>query len=421
MDPSRRDFVKHLAGTAALGGLLSPVRHAYARELARQDVDFDALRRAYCLSPEVTYLNHGSIGTIPRVLLETMTRYHEMCESNPWLHVWGEAWEEAAHDTRTKVQRLLGCDVEEVALIRSTTEGFNVLARGLPLGPGDEVVFSSLNHVGASACWHHFAAERGFTVKPFEHPLDDLASLTTAGLLELYDAQLTAATRVLVLPHLDNLVGIRHPVREIVDLARAQGVEFIAVDGAQSLGMFPVDVKALGVDFYASSPHKWIQAPKGTGVLYVRRDVQESLRPASVTWGQRKWSGSARRYEDYGTRDFVPILTLGHAVDFQERIGEERKERRREELWRHARAAAERTPGVEWRSPRQWGLSGSLYTVEVPGRDAPEIFDRLYRTHGFVFRAFARDGFSGLRLSPNVANTTEEIDRFFELLGSEVR
>ncbi len=419
MHPSRRDFVKHVGGAAALGSLLSPIRHAFERRIAAQDVDFATLQEAYALSPGLTYLNHGSIGTIPRPLLETMAQYHETCESNPWLYVWGGAWVEGWEETRTKAAKLLGCSAEDVALVRSTTEAFNALARGLPLGAGDEVVFSSLNHVGASACWHHSAAEKGYSVKVFEHPIDDLASLTREDVLEIYDAHITPATRVLVFPHIDNLVGIRHPVRELADLAHDKGVEFVAIDGAQSLGMIPVDVPALGVDFFASSPHKWIQAPKGTGVLFVREGVRDSLRPASVTWGQKMWKGTIRIYEDIGTRDFVPTLTLGHAIDFQERIGAQRKERRLQELWRHARVAAERTEGVLWRSPTRWELSGSLYSVEVSGKDSSDIFRRLHEQDGMVFRAFTRDDFGAMRLSPNVANTEDEIDRFFERLGEE--
>ena len=141
---------------------------------------------------------------------------------------------------------LLRCDAGEITFTHNTTEAFNILAQGLPVGPGDEVVFSSLNHAGASQSWFHFAREKGFTVKRFQFPVLDVPNMSTADVLNVYDEQLGSSTRVLVLPHVDNIVGLRHPVRELANLARSRGVEFVAVDAAQTVGMLDVDVRELG-------------------------------------------------------------------------------------------------------------------------------------------------------------------------------
>ena len=425
---TRRDFLKNMSlgglGVSASGSLLA-LQDALGADLARLRLadytasTFPALRDQYMLAPTVTYLNHASIGTIPRPVHEAHRRYLELCESNPWLHMWGGAWEEPREAVRAKAATLLHCRTQDVAILHNTTEAFNVLALGLPLGPGDEVVFSSLNHTGASAAFFHAAAARGFSVTRFDFPVQDVPTMTKADLLNLYDRHLTAQTKLLVLPHIDNAVGIRHPVREIAQLARDKGVAFVAVDAAQTVGMIPVDMQALGVDVFSTSPHKWLQAPKGLGLAYFGEAIQEVLRPMWVTWGQSRWAGTARIFEDYGTRNFAETLTLGDAIDFQAHLNMEKRVERLHHLWRFTQTLTEEIPHARWRSPRSWDLGGSLYAIEIEGRNSNDLFKRLFEEHGFVFRPFQLDGLNTVRLSPNVVNTEDEIARFFDLATSE--
>jgi selenocysteine lyase/cysteine desulfurase len=410
----RRVFLKQLAAGAGLVSLarLQAIDAAFARTSLSQHGPIE-----YMLDPSVVYLNHASIGTIPRLVHEAHGAYLETCEANPWLYMWGGAWEEPREVVRAKAARLLRCDPDEIALTHNTTEGFNTLAQGLPLGPGDEVLFSSLNHPGASLCWHHVADRAGFRVRQFDVPFERIPDLTADELLDLHDREIQPATRVLVFPHIDNMVGVRHPLRALATLAHTRGVEFVAVDGAQSVGMIPVELAGSSVDFYAASPHKWLQAPKGLGLLYVRREVQESLRPMWVTWGQERWAGSARVFEDYGTRNLPALLALGDAIDVQDSLGEAEKLHGYERLWNLLKTTVENTSRVEWRSPTGWELSGSLCALEVSGIESTELFERL-NTQGFVFRPFRTETFNTARISPNLATTDEEILRFFATVSS---
>jgi selenocysteine lyase/cysteine desulfurase len=222
---------------------------------------------------------------------------------------------------------------------------------------------------------------------------------------------------VLVFPHIDNIVGLRYPVKQLAALARSKGVELVAVDGAQSIGMIDVDLSGLDVDVYCASPHKWLQAPKGLGLMYVREEVLRLVRPMWVTWGQERWKGSARIFEDYGTRNLPEVLTLGDAIDFQTSIGAETKERRYRMLWEQFRAAGESTDRVIWRSPSDWSLSASLFALEIAGVPSQAVFDYMYGEHKFVFRPFRTQGLNTVRISPNIYNTEDEIARFFALLG----
>ncbi len=421
---TRRTFLRQTGlGALALPALaqLATAQRAFAREVESVTGSGgglgDRLRATYRLDARITYLNHASIGTAPRPVQKAHRRYLELCETNPWLYMWGGEWNEPREAARAGAAALLGCEASEVAFTHNTTEAFNLLAHGLPLATGDEVLFSSLNHSGASACWSHVAAERGYGVRRFEFPIRDVAGLSRGDVVALHVEQIRPETRVLVFPHVDNMVGLRHPVAELAAAARAKGVRYVAVDGAQTVGMIPVDAGGMDVDVYACSPHKWLQSPKGLGLTYVRQGIQDQLRPMWVTWGQKGWSGSARKYEDYGTRNLPEVLALGDAIEFQQRLGAEAKEAHHRALWQQARAAVADDPDLIWRSPTDWQLSAALWAIEVRGQASKAVFDRLFRDHGFVFRAFDLPDLDTVRISPNVANTAGEIERLVRELG----
>lgn len=379
------------------------------------DRDF---RDEYLLGPGVVYLNHASIGTVPKAVQNAHKTYLDVCEENPWLYMWGGAWDEPREAVRAKAAAFVGCEAQDLALTRNTTEGFNVLAAGLPLGPGDEVLFSTLNHSGASICWDHHAQSLGFSVRRFEFPVLDVPSLSAADVVELHVREVGPRTRVMVFPHVDNVVGLRHPLRELAAAAHERGVEFVAVDGAQTVGMLPIALASSEVDFYAASPHKWVQAPKGSGLLYARRAVRDQLRPLWVTWGQERWAGTARIYEDYGTRDLPGLLALGDAIDFQSAIGDRARREGLSGLRQALQTGVEVTPGLVWRSPEAWEMGASLVAVEVEGLASPAFFERARRERGLVFRPFSTLGLNTVRISPNLITTREEIGVFLETAAS---
>ncbi len=421
----RREFLKRavratgLAAAAPLveadRALASTLDALGARpRLSASDAGARRLREEYLLAPGLSYLNHASIGTIPRVVHDAHRAYLAICETHPWLYMWGGAWEEPRERVRERAGAALRCPATDVAITHNTTEGFNLLAQGLPLGRGDEVLFSSLNHDGASVCFRHHGAARGYAVRSFPFPLERIGSMTAEEVVGLHVEQIRPATRLLVFPHVDNIVGVRHPLAELTAAAHRHGVEFVAVDGAQTVGMLEVDLGASGVDFYAASPHKWLQAPKGLGLFYARAGSREALRPMWVTWGQNRWAGTIRRFEDYGTRNLPGVLALGDALDFQAALGVREKVARYRVLFERLHELAAATPGFGWRSPAEWDRGASLVSVSVEGLDAPE-FSRRMMEEGYVFRPFRLPGLNAVRLSPNVFTTTEELERFFDL------
>jgi selenocysteine lyase/cysteine desulfurase len=404
---NRRDL---LMGSVA-AALLASRRTAAAALRTAAAQDWAALRATYGIAEDVVYLNHASIGTMPRPLAAARAAYLELCETNPWLYMWGGAWEEGVAETRVGAAGLLGCAAEDVAITHNTTEGFSLLAQGLPLGPGDEVLYSSMNHAGASICWEHQAARRGFTARRFDFPVLDAASLRAQDVVEIYAAQVRDNTRVLVFPHVDNIVGLRYPLAAMAAMAHTAGVEFVAVDGAQSAGMLPLELAATGVDFYSTSGHKWIQAPKGTGLLYMRAPARETVEPMWMTWGQARWEGTVRAFEDYGTRNLAEVLTLGNAIEFQRGLGPARVTARLRALHAYTQAAIDASSSLEWCSPRQWEDGASLYAVRATQLQAGAASAALAASHGIVLRPFGGD-LNTMRLSPNVITSETEIDTF---------
>ncbi|MEM8710399.1 MAG: aminotransferase class V-fold PLP-dependent enzyme [Planctomycetota bacterium] len=413
-EPSRRQIL------AAFPSLLA-VRAAFEERLSGQDPRGAAMRlptRAeYLLDDGVTYLNHASVGTIPRLVHEAHVGYLAACESNPWLHVWGGAWSDGLERAHRLAAGVMGTGEDSVALIRNATAAFGMAANGLPFDEGDEVLYGSLNHVGASASWQDAAKARGFTVRRFEFPIHDVASLSRDDVTAAYVDAIQDSTRALILPHVDNVFGLRHDVKEIARKARERGVQWILVDAAQSVGMHPVRFDELRVDVYATSAHKWLQAPKGTGIMALSARALREMRPMVTSWGQKSWEGSARMFTDFGTRDLARILTLGDAIELHKRTSEGR-EARLSSLRDHLKERVDASPKHEWRSPAAYETEGaSLVAVGLREGSAKALARSLFEEHGVIVRGFEGDGLNHIRVSPNVMNTVEEIDGLCRVLG----
>lgn len=422
--PTRRGFLQALAAAAVPPTVLSrleeisgSVPRGLPPTMAGMGPDvIRALRAQYMLSEDILYLNHASIGTVPRAVHEAHVAYLELCESHPSLYVWGPAWREVTEGTRTSAAHLLGCDPDDLAVTHNTTEGFNVLAHGLPLQRGDEVLFSSLNHPGASVPWLGLAETRGFEVRRFEFPLGHADRLDESEVVAIHLRALGPRTRVLVLPHVDNMIGLRHPIRSLAEAAKEQGIDFVLVDGAQAAGMIPLDLRGSGVDAYAMSPHKWLQSPKGLGLLYVAPHLRPRLPPMWFRTPSTREGGSARKYEDYSTRAWPAVVALGDALAFQVALGEDEKVQRYRAIRNRIRDRVDADPRLRWRSPRGWALGSMIVAVSVADRDASSLAVPLFQDHGLVLRAFPAP-FNALRLSPNVATTDEEVDRALDALA----
>jgi selenocysteine lyase/cysteine desulfurase len=375
---------------------------------------FDSMRGQYMLREGLTYLNHASIGTVPRVVHDAHVAYLEICESHPHVYVWEEVWRNVTEETRKAAAALLRCDAEDVSITHSTTEGFNVLAHGLDLGAGQEVLYSTLNHSGASGAWEGLAGRRGYSVRRFDFPVDRGPGLSADEVVALHMDQIRPETRVLVFPHIDNMIGLRHPMAELAKGARARGVDWVFVDGAQSAGMIPLDLGASGVDAYAMSPHKWVQSPKGLGLFWTTPRLREAV-PRLWMKGSQVAKGG-RAYEDYSTRAWPGVVALGDALSFQSALGEAQKEARYRTMHERLRNRVEAERGLTWHSPTTWEDGSMIVSLGVRGRAAAEVGPLLLADHDIGVRAFG-GALNSLRVSPNTLNTDQELDRLLDVLA----
>lgn len=417
MSTSRKDFLKTITAGSSISALsfLTPLDNFFKENLKETFSSGKLpIKKDYSIGKSISYLNHGSIGTIPNIVQNAHQDILSMCETNPWFYMWSGEWDEPIEQVRGKVASFINAEVDEISFPHNTTEVFNVLALGLPLGPGDEVLFCNFNHAGAAIPFNLHSQKRGYSVKTFNIPHDDLASISKEDILSLYEMNITSKTKLIVIPHIDNTFGIRQPVKEITALARSKGVQFIALDTAQTMGMIPIDVKDLDIDVIGTSAHKWIQAPKGVSVAYFSNQVQNYIDPMIVTWGQARWQDSARKFEDYGTRNLPEVLTLGHSIDFQMAIDQKTKQEKLYSLWSLAKKLTGENPNTVWRSPSSWKLSGSLFVIELKNHKPSEFASNVFQKNGYVFRPF--DGYSTIRISPNVFNTKDEIEGLFGLI-----
>ena len=285
---SRRDFIK-LFGAAALGGvsafLLSGDAEARSalealKSRTSQGIKDEAfwklVRTQFVLTPGLIYMNTGTEGSMPRCVLSRIGSYCREFAENPYAAVIDdELFNYFQTETRTNVAAFVGADEDEVVITTNTTEGMSFVANGLDLQAGDEVLTTLHEHEGGTCCWHLLRDRRNVTVTAL--PLPSPAT-SKEQIISTFENAITPQTKVMSFCHINYTTGLRMPVKELCQLAKDHGIISV-VDGAHAIGMLNLNLHDLGCDFYACSPHKWLCAPPGTGVLYMRRDVQNLLWP----------------------------------------------------------------------------------------------------------------------------------------------
>ena len=306
--------------------------------------------------------------------------------------------------SRSLVAEHLKVSPDEIALVSNTSEANNTINNGLPLSEGDEVVIWDQNHPTNNVAWDVRAARFGIKVKRVSVPRTPESAQS---IIDAFAEALTDRTRVLAITHVSNLSGIRLPVVELVDLAHERGIH-VHLDGAQSWGVLDLDLRALNVDSYSSSTHKWFMGPKEAGILYVKASRIETIWPnvISVGWGNDADPDmtGAKKFESLGQRDDACLAAVGTTVEFHNAIGLAQVEARVHELVAMLMEGLQGM-GMKVVTPSDPSLSAGVCIIEVAG-SGRTVMNALYEEHGI---AVAPTG--GLRLSPHVYNTEEHIER----------
>ncbi len=378
-------------------------------EAVAQDPGFWAVVRAQFMIPEDRlFLNPATLGAQPRAVVDAVVDYtRRTAETYPPRTDWA--------DLKGRVGGLLNADPQGLVFPRNTTEAMNFVAQGLELGPGDEVLTTDHEHIGGLCCWEVLAARRGVTLRQL--PLS-VPATSKEELVAMFRRAVTQRTRVISISHVTFTNGTTMPVAEITALCREHGI-ICVVDGAHPPGMMRVDMAALGKpDFYASSPHKWLGAPQGTGLLWMAEEWRTRLWPTEASGGWDDLSLGAHRFNHLGTMDGSRLAGLDAAVRFHDAVGTDRVEARVRYLRRRLRAGLEALPGIAIATPEDETLSAGVVSFELDDIESLELQRRLAREANVRTRVVAEYGYGWMRLAPHIYNTEGEVDRVVELIAS---
>jgi len=412
--PNRRRFLSQLLGGAAVtlatpawlqaaeSGLVLPS----AVGKGEDEAYWERVKAQFSLAPGLILMNAANLCPSPYPVQDAVFRHTRDIDRDASFQNRGKfgALKEKA---RMALAEYVGASPSEIAITRNTSEGNNSVVNGLDLGPGDEVVLWDQNHPTNNISWDVRARRWGYAVRRVSTPPNPSSS---DELLEGFDSALNGRTRVLAFSHVSNVSGVALPAKELCILAREKGI-LTLVDGAQTFGALKLDLSDMGCDFFTGSSHKWFVGPKEAGLMFVREESQERLWPSDVGVG---WEGAeakgAQKFENLGQRDDGAVVTMATAAAFHEAIGPAAVENRVRALASAVKEAlAETIPGIRFHTPRDPDLSAGVVVFALPGENHQEVFQGVYETHRLGCAAMGGD-FNGIRISPHIYNTLDEVN-----------
>lgn len=418
---SRRDFVKYMvAGSAlsvaALDKLNAEIYQSikeldlkYIRDLAPDGRYWDAIRDKFMFQDGLIMMNNGTVGPMPKPVFNTLIKAFRVQATHP-VDVYSYLpFKE--DDVRRKVAAFIGASEDEVAIVRNTTEGMNFVANGLDMEAGDEVLMSSMEHPGGTHPWK--IKEKRYGIKVTEVPIG-LPPRSVDEFVGAFEQAITPKTRIISVSHTVYISGLMAPLKELCTMAHEKGLLVVA-DGAHAIGMLDLDMHDLGVDFYATSPYKWLGAPTGVGVFYVRKEAQDKLWPTICTSGWDR-PGSARKFETLGQRAMALIIALGEAVDFQNYIGKTRIEKRVKSLAGYFKQELKSIRGARLHTSEDPYLSGGLTAFSIEGVEPLDIVEHVRQKYNIVIRTVGskEKGTYGVRVSTHMYINHMEVDMLLQ-------
>ena len=408
---NRKRFLT-LLSSAAGAGVLSNGAFPFSLNAQTHTSSPTPSEDEYLFTDGLTYLNTGTLGPCRKETIEESLRAWKELESFP-VKFYGKFGAEAlAEQTRGIAARFLGCDTSEIVITSSTTNGMNAIAQGLRLKKGDRILTTDQEHGGGLLCWNYFAKYYGVIVDKINIPPGE----NDAGLiLERIKTNLRKKTKLVSVSHVLSSTGLRMPVTEISALARSNG-SLCIVDGAQAAGAIEVNVKKLGCHAYATSGHKWLMGPKGTGILYISKEAQERIRPI-------QFEESYNTYNDgNGVVNLACILGLGKAIEYLESVGINKVEEHNLKLRNQLHDQLIDLNKVKILSGANGPLASPMLTLLLPDQIERTAFVKmLLDKYQLSIRPTHKEfGFNGIRFSMHVFNTEKEIDFASEVLHKEL-
>ncbi|HEV7682076.1 MAG TPA: aminotransferase class V-fold PLP-dependent enzyme [Pyrinomonadaceae bacterium] len=381
------------------------VAHLTPQQAALDEDYWSVIQNAFTVTRGIINLNNGGVSPSPRIVTEALVRYIWQQEDATAYTMW-QLLEPQSETIRTGLAELFGCDREEIAITRNASESLEVLLMGMSFKSGDEILTTTQDYPRMLTTLRQREKREGLVLKLVKIPIPpkDLNEITKA-----FESGITNRTRLILMAHQVNITGQITPVKAVCDMARAKGIETI-VDGAHSFAQFDFQQKDLGCDYFGTSLHKWLYAPKGTGLLYIKRDKIGKIWPLMAA--ESKQAEDIRKFEEIGTHSAAPKLAIGEALLFHNGIGGKRKEARLRYLSRYWMNRLKDVPKIRFNTSFDPNQSCAIANVHIEGTDPYAIGSYLFREHKIFTTPIAHEEFQGIRITPNVYTTLGELDRF---------
>lgn len=425
---SRSRLLKSAGNGLGLMALLSPTVSELYRELLAAGFSVESLSPAEAASDEAYWgriaktfaidrnnlnLNSGWTSPSPRMVTEAFLRYKQQEDATAFT-MW-QMLGPQAETIRAGLAALFGCDKEEIAITRNASESLQILLFGIDLRRGDEVIATTQDYPRMLTALRQRSLREGPKLKLVKIPIAPKSLDEIVGALE---SRITAKTRLILISHQINITGQIMPVRDICEMARSRGIEVI-VDGAHSFAQLDFKRDDLKCDYFGSSLHKWLYAPKGAGLLYVRKEKIPSVWPLMASEDIQR--NDIRKFEEIGTHSSATRLSIGEALMYHEAIGAKRKEERLRYLTSYWMQRLSKVDGISFNTsfdPRQYC---AIANFNIKGRDPKEVTDRLMSKHRIIATPIYHEEFTGIRITPNIFTSLEQLDRFCTAIEEMIR
>ncbi len=414
----RRNFLFATAGSLTALDLFSSIDLPFAKQLDKhlnklENMSFDAaaenedfwgwIRQSYTVSPNIINLNNGGVSPQPKIVQDAHIRFYQYSNEAPSYYMW-RILDQGREALREKLATLCGVLPEELAINRNATEGLNNVIFGLNLKAGDEVVLSTFDYPNMMNAWKQ--REKRDKIKlnwiNIPQPTDDAATI-----IKLYEKAITPKTKIVHITHMINWTGNFVPVKAIADMAHSKGCEVI-VDAAHSFGQIDMKFEETGADYLATSLHKWLCAPFGSGLMYIKKDKIKNV--WALLSSVDPDGSDMKKFESLGTRSFASEMAIGTAVDFHNLIGGKRKEARLRYLKNYWAEKAIKLPKVNFYTSMKPEFSCAVATIGFEGWQAQQLEAKLFEKHKVHSVSMILEKVNGIRIAPNVYTNTEDLD-----------
>jgi len=424
MSTDRRNFIRQAAVLTGAFSAASLFNQAHAEDWKRaakriehldaaqaaQDEDYwRVIQQAYTVSPGLINLNNGGVSPSPLIVQQAVARFNDLTNQGPSYFMW-RILDQGREPLREKLANLAGTNPEEIAVNRNSTEALNTIIYGLPLQRGDEVIGTKQDYPHMIQAYHKRALREGIVYKQisFDFPIENDEQIVKA-----YEDAITPKTKIIHVTHMINWVGQIMPVKKISDMAHAKGIEVVC-DGAHSFGLMDFKIPDLHCDYFGTSLHKFLSAPIGSGMLWIKKENIAKIWP--MVCGDKPNDPDIRKFEDLGTRSFPIEQGIGEAINFHEGIGSKRKEERIRYLKNYWASRVKDIPKVKLHTSLKSDFSCAICGVSIDGMTPGDLDNILLSTYKIHTVGIVWENISCVRITPHVYTRTEDLDKLVKAI-----